>query len=144
MHLLTHYKWWCGSGGRYATRTSCGKTIYLHREILCAAPGEFVDHINRDKLDNRRANLRIATRSQNNINRLTTMPHGFRGVEKHGRKYRATITVNNRSIRSKVKATAIEAAAEYDQLAIQHQGGFAILNFPVEAERRLPVREAAQ
>lgn len=44
------------------------KLTYLHRIIANAKPGQIVDHINRDTYDNRRCNLRIATRSENAIN----------------------------------------------------------------------------
>ena len=43
-------------------------TIRLHRIIIKAKQGEIVDHINRDKLDNRRANLRICTQKEHALN----------------------------------------------------------------------------
>ena len=45
------------------------KTIYLHREVQKCREGYVVDHINRDKLDNRSINLREATRSLNAANK---------------------------------------------------------------------------
>jgi hypothetical protein len=58
-------KWTYGGGG-YAHRRG---NVYLHRFILGEVPdGMVVDHINRDKLDNRRANLRITTQSVNVFN----------------------------------------------------------------------------
>ena len=44
------------------------KTVRLHREIIGAKDGEIVDHINRNKLDNRLCNLRIVSRRENNHN----------------------------------------------------------------------------
>ena len=42
----------------------------MHREVLKVSDDLFVDHINRNGLDNRKANLRPATKAQNNYNRL--------------------------------------------------------------------------
>jgi len=55
--------------------TSKRKTILMHRIIMCAGRGEEVDHINRDGLDNRRANLRIVTHSENLKNRDNSRMH---------------------------------------------------------------------
>jgi hypothetical protein len=56
---------WSRSAGGYAWNHKIG---FLHRQILEPKPGLDIDHINRDKLDNRRQNLRYLTRSQNCIN----------------------------------------------------------------------------
>ena len=45
------------------------KILPLHREIMKPRKGFVVDHKNCDSLDNRRANLRLATRAQNSYNR---------------------------------------------------------------------------
>jgi len=44
-------------------------TCFLHRFIMNAQPGTILDHINGDKLDNRKSNLRFCTTSQNGYNR---------------------------------------------------------------------------
>ena len=55
----------------------------MHRAIMQPAKGMDVDHINGNRLDNRRSNLRVVTRSQNLTNRKGAMPKsktGIRGV----------------------------------------------------------------
>ena len=60
-------KWAISSTNGYVVCASRG--LLLHRFIMNAPPGVQVDHINRDKLDNRKANLRLCTPSQNQFNR---------------------------------------------------------------------------
>ena len=63
---LSQFQWYFAAG--YAVRKDKKKTILMHREIIQTPDGLDTDHINRNKLDNRRGNLRIATRSQNMLN----------------------------------------------------------------------------
>ncbi len=70
-------KWYYASG--YALhRIYAGKTIIMHRFIIERSLGriltkdEIVDHINHDSLDNRKCNLRIVSKSENNKNRRPT------------------------------------------------------------------------
>ena len=72
-----------GSGMRYASRTENGQEIYLHGAVVGKLPRAYtIDHVNRDGLDNRRANLRPATRAQNQQNRRVhwNSKSGVRGV----------------------------------------------------------------
>jgi hypothetical protein len=83
-------------GGR---RKSCW---YLHRVIMDAAPGEYVDHINGNPLDNRRANLRKGTQSANLQNRhilQSTNTSGLRGVGWDSRrsKWRVQVKLNRKN-----------------------------------------------
>jgi hypothetical protein len=65
-HLAFSY-----SGLGYVATNTGGQRCYLHRLILGLEPGNplVCDHINRNKLDNRRANLRVVTQKENCANR---------------------------------------------------------------------------
>ena len=104
----------------------------MHRLIL-GNPQAEVDHINGDKLDNRRTNLRLATRQQNSYNAKTHVnPTGFRGVWDRGNRFQAGIYVHGKWLSGGSHPTAWEAALAYDRLALRHAGEFAVLNFAVD------------
>ena len=69
--LARYYLSIVGSGYVRCTQLGAknrGKSEYLHRLIVSAPLGVEVDHINRNKLDNRRNNLRLVNRAQNALN----------------------------------------------------------------------------
>jgi hypothetical protein len=71
---------WCMDGNGYAMRTIRvgGKklTVLMHRFVLGLGPGDpDVDHVFGDTLDNRRANLRVATNGENAQNLHQRGPH---------------------------------------------------------------------
>ena len=65
---LSKYKWWLDGKGYVQTKVK-RKNITLHQMILGKRKGFEIDHINHDKLDNRKTNLRHCTVSQNQMNR---------------------------------------------------------------------------
>lgn len=96
-------------------------------------PDGDVDHINRDKLDDRWCNLRLATRSQNSAN-VALRRHstsGFIGVtfDKPRNKWRAQIRIDGRKVNLGRYVTAEEAARVYDAATLKEFGEFAELNF---------------
>ena len=73
---LSKYKWCVNKVGHsWYARSYRGKKngkqvyVYMHREIMKPPKGYEVDHINGNGLDNRRSNLRVVTRTQNNLNK---------------------------------------------------------------------------
>lgn len=64
---LSRFRWSVVDG--YASRQFNRRRVHMHRLILDAKPGEIVDHINGDRLDNRRVNLHVASSGQNSQNR---------------------------------------------------------------------------
>jgi len=133
---LNQWKWHLSRFG-YAVRKPGPEQIYMHRAILKSEKGTSTDHINHDKLDNRRENLRICTTSQNMRNRgkQANNTSGYKGVfwSIPAKKWRAQITVMKKSIHLGLFTTPKEAAKVYNKAAIKHFGEFARLNIVEEA-----------
>jgi hypothetical protein len=119
---------WNISGGGYATRghKSRSGSIYMHRQILGLTDSrQHVDHINGDKLDNRRSNLRVGTQALNNQNRPGQLNAAsrFRGVSldpKTG-KWLASVTVDGVAHnlgRFRQEVDAAQAADEFRLLVM--------------------------
>jgi len=119
--------------GGYSRIRIDGKMYQAHRLAWFYQTGVWpphqIDHINMDRTDNRWANLRIATQTQNMENRgaLATNTSGFKGAHwhKHARKWRAQITVNGKKHHLGHRNTREEAAALYAAAAEKHFGEFA-------------------
>lgn len=137
--LISKHTWFAGPDGPrhvcYAYTTVARQTVLMHCLIMGTRPGHEIDHANRNGLDNRRENLRFATKSQNQANsRKRVGASGYRGVEistrMKTRPFRASISIGGKRIHGGYHSDAITAALEYDRLAAQHYGEFAWLNFP--------------
>ena len=143
---LSQHNWYasrCATGKFYARRNinvgkrDDGTTVRsgskMHREVMYAPPGQPVDHINGNTLDNRKGNLRFCTPSQNCRNKdkicvLTTSQ--YKGVNWHSGKWRAYIKIKQKQISLGHFLSEIDAAIAYDNAARKHFGEFAWLNFP--------------
>jgi len=139
---LCKYKWYAMEMGRtfYAgrsVRTKDGKQrqVAMHREILEVPDNTFVDHINRNGLDNRKANLRPATPAQNGQNRAKydnrSYSSKYKGVTRHREHqlWQAHIRVNRKPIFLGSFRDEIQAAKSYDRAAKKYHRDFAVLNF---------------
>jgi hypothetical protein len=148
-YRLGHLKWQIkGNRGRkfYAVRFAKigpGRTklLNLHRVITNAPKGLVVDHKNCDSLDNRRANLRLATRSQNNQNvpKRKNTSSRFIGVcfNKEHKKWCAYISYEGKSLWLGYFESEIVAAKAYDRAALKYYGDFARINFQSEPKPAL-------
>mgnify|MGYP001616055250 FL=1 len=133
---LSQWKWSYLSKG-YAVRMDYSavprRLIYMHRQIMDAPEGVEVDHINRKKLDNQRANLRLATRSENarNQNKQKRTLSMFKGVywRDHANRWQCCIYVHRKQIHLGYFDNEEEAARAYDTAARLHFGEFAKTNF---------------
>ena len=107
---VSKYNWWLKNNHYVYTIVVVGEkrtSLYLHRLLINASIDTEVDHINRNPLDNRKGNLRLATRSQNNMNKS-----GIRGVSKFRDKWRARIKKDKKEFHVGIfntKKEAIEA-----------------------------------
>ncbi len=126
---------WCANKDKhvvYAIRTDLSgvkrRGTSIHRTILGEPAGMCVDHIDRDGLNNRRANLRVATPEQNrhNSKMLCTNTSGLKGVHWRDdqKKWRAQITVAGKKKNLGYFPTKEEAHAAYCKASQELHGEF--------------------
>lgn len=136
--LVRSHSWYLTAQG-YAGANIYGggrrKARLMHRVILGIVDSDFfyTDHINGDRLDNRRCNLRVVTPTENSMNRPGRGGSSrYKGVHWHkgGRRWRAMIMVGRKGQHLGYFDTEIEAATAYDARAWQLFGDVARLNFP--------------
>ena len=108
------------------------KLIYLHKFIINPPENMEVDHINKDRMDNRRCNLRMATHSQNQMNtrKIAGCSSKYRGVSWHkaSKKWRVQIQVNRQKIIIGDFLSDTHAALEYNKMAKKYFGDFVTIN----------------
>jgi len=124
---------WCYDKG-YAWAKIDGRKQSMHRFLMDAKQGIDVDHINGNGCDNRRCNIRLATRSENNINRhrpsrRSKTSSQFNGVRWHPRdkKWYAALGKQHLGCFN----SEVEAAKAYDLAVKTQYGRFANLNLPL-------------
>ena len=136
---LNKFQWYAEKRfDRYYARrftNSNGKIIrkYMHKDIIKTTKD--IDHINRNGLDNQKANLRICSRSENNMNRIKSKnkSSSYKGVCFNNKRFpspwRTYINIHSKRIVLGYFKSEIEAAKVYDKKAKELFGEFAKLNF---------------
>lgn len=107
-------------------------TVYMHRQVVGVSSSAYVDHINRNGLDNRRANLRTCNPAENAQHSYHRKRYActstFKGVSRQNSKWRAQIWANKKRILLGRFNTETEAAIAYNEAAKRLHGEFAALN----------------
>lgn len=134
--LVSGITWTANNQAHLWYATNNDLRLKMHRVIMAAPANMHVDHINGDGLDNRRQNLRLATRYQNAANRRKFADGNrkyrsrYKGVRPDHHKFGALVSTRGKRIYIGSFKTEIEAAQAYDRKARELFGEFASLNFP--------------
>jgi hypothetical protein len=137
-HLVEPYRWYAQSSKRgihYAQRritTDAGvrKMVFMHRMICGASEGQLVDHIDNNGLNNKRANLRLCSHSENRANAaglnnsLTSLKNVYFCQRSVNRPWRVDISIGNTRYRAQF-ATEAEAIADAATNRARLHGSFA-------------------
>lgn len=96
LYWLKKYRWF-DNGHGYAHTMIKGKNVYFHRLIMKAKKGQEIDHINRNKLDNRKSNLRFSNRYEQMRNAIYKAGiSGIVGVNPHGNHWTVRKRINGK------------------------------------------------
>jgi hypothetical protein len=133
--LVESYRWHVAKRPNrrivYACAYTSGGTISMHRLIMGAPSGQEIDHRDRNGLNNRRENLRIATHAQNQWNQEKTerpVTSRYKGVCRTPHAWRADISFGGRNIYLGSFRSEEPAARAYNAKALELFGEFARLN----------------
>ncbi|CBA17729.1 putative AP2-endonuclease [Acaryochloris phage A-HIS1] len=132
LDLIESFSWSTATNG-YAVSRIDKKVKYAHKIIQRRIGFDGIcDHINRDRMDCRRENLRHSnhTKNNHNVSMQKNNASGYLGVCfcKHIGKYKARITVNSKSIHLGVSTDPLECARMYDEAASRYHGPHSTTN----------------
>ena len=134
---VMRHRWFYDAQG-YARSKINGRSTALHLFLIGGARDHKhpVDHENRNRLDNRRLNLRRVTGGQNRVNSEINANNssGYRGVSYHGGKWTARIGYNMTRRYLGRFGDVLDAAKAYDEAAVKLFGAAAQLNFAVSSQ----------
>ncbi len=122
--IINSYSWYIM--GRYTYSAKLGTS--MHRFILNAPPDKDVDHINGNRFDNRKSNLRLCSKSENlaNSKKRKGTKSRFKGVNWDNEFKKWRVFIQSKSI-GRFK-DELEAARAYDKRAVELYGEFACTN----------------
>ena len=131
--IVSKYKWWKGQYG-YARGEVDGKMVSMHRFIMKPPKDKVIDHISRNRLDNRRKKLKICTSQENSHNKSISKNKSskYRGVfyNKRDKKYRTAFTYNKIYIYIGDFKNELDAAEAFDMYIVHKKIKEIQLNFP--------------
>ena len=115
--LLSRYSWWISDHGyvvgQLRGRGQRRSRTRMHRLLLDPGPDREVDHIDRDKLNNTRRNLRPATRCENAANKDVRSPPGLLGISRDRKRWRVRFSRDGRNCNVGSFGTLAAAQAAY-------------------------------
>lgn len=133
--LVLSYRWHAHPAGKtvyargYTGKRRAAPLVYMHRLLMAPKATQEVDHRSGDGLDNRRGNLRLCTRGQNNANRhiLQTKTSNHKGVhfEQWSSRWRAEVNHEGKRYTLGRFDSEESAAAAYREAATRLFGEFA-------------------
>jgi len=132
---LNKHKWYCCSRGyarRHIYKNQKGGSLFMHRIVNQTPEGLQTDHIDRDKLNNRKSNLRTVTHQQNAMNQTSykNSTSIYKGVwwDKQRNGWQAQIGHNGKHTCLGIFSNECDAARAYDKAAEKLFGEYAVLN----------------
>ena len=123
--------------GYYNFKIGKRKKFLVHRIIWQIVKGPIpenlqIDHIDRNKTNNKISNLRLATKNQNMLNRINPNTNGLIGVKIHKRDelFEARVVINGKQRTVGTFRSKYDAALHRDLVAWDHYGEFGVYNYP--------------
>lgn len=135
-HAVAAYAWHLNESG-YPTCLMGSKRVWLHQFVIAGTPvgkGQCIDHIDHDKMNCCKANLRIVSRAINSHNRQKTSAKStsqYIGVSQQsrgGKNFYARLHFDGKCLLLGTFALALDAAAAYNKKALEMYGNCAKLN----------------
>lgn len=123
---VKNYRWTSSTGGyvKRTVKTEKGwRNLKIHHVVLPVKDGFVVDHINFNKLDNRRENLRYLTNSENSYRKpfYKNNTSGYKGVIKRKNRWIAQIKYKNKQIHLGSFINKIDAKKKFDEFSVSNR-----------------------